>query len=547
MNKFFTKFILLLLVIIPFLSGCFDTPKDPVMPTWDVELNLPLVDKTLTLTEILDTRNNPNVGINTGSDSLYFIYVSNLETKATVTDSLKLGVQLVPDTLDLSGTSPDGTVRSAVIYNPDRNYHLLKAEFKSGSFTLELKNSTTTAVNYELVLPGFKKVSDGSILKITGQMAAGTKTIDVPLKDYKYSELTIVEGMNDLTNYTYQASEGFYFVGKASSATGGAINISFLSKINSGAITLSRLEGRIKRTTLPYTFQQFGTGFGDEISNFKDALDFENIAVSLNAGIFGEMKNIRIIMDSLTLTGYDQHTNGSLYDPLVMKFGTKNYLRDSLSTEENFIRTYDKSNTNITDFILHLPKVIKMGSKFSLANIPNTTQVISDRDSFKIVSSINAPVSIKSRNATYKDTLEVDISSDNRSEIQKANTASVTLEIENHVPMGLVGSAKFVDANYKTLFSIHTDAGITAIDVPPSQVNSNGYSSTPTTQNITLALTKNEIDLFSQAKYVIAEVSMKSTGTNNTTWGPYVKIRAKDFIKYKLHGSVNYKVDTEKN
>ncbi|MFH0733538.1 MAG: hypothetical protein V1773_03080 [bacterium] len=549
MNKFFTRFILLLLVIIPFLSGCFDAPKDPVMPTWDVELNLPLVNKTLTLNEILDTRNNPNVGINAGQDSLYFIYVSNLETKATVTDSLKLGVKLIPDTLNLSGTPTDGTVRSSIIYNPDKDYRLLKAEFKSGSFVIDLANTSAFPVNYELVLPGFKKNSDGSVLKISGTMSAGTnKSVETPLKDYTYTELDIIEGANDLVEpYTFQAAPGFYFVGKASAS--GAFDISFVSKIKSDAITLSRMEGKIKRTTLPYTFQQFGTGFGDEITNFKDALDFENITVSLNAGVFGEMKNIRIIMDSLTLIGYDQHKNGSLFDPLTMQFNSKNYLRDSLSTEENFIRTFDKSNTNVTNFLLHLPKVIKMGSKFSLANIPNTKQVISDRDSFKIVTSINAPVSIKSKNATYKDTLEIEMSADNRTEVQKANTASITLEVENHIPMGLKGSAIFVDKNYKLLFKVHTDEGAFEIDVPPSEVNSStGFASTPTTQSIKLELTKNEIDLFSQAKYVIAEVFIKSTGSTSSTWGStFVKIRAKDFIKYKLHGSVNYKVDTEKD
>ncbi len=548
MKKTYSKIILFLLFLIPFVTGCFDSPKEPVMPTWDVELTVPLVNKQLALYEILDTRDNPNIGINSAEDSLYFIYVSNLETKAAITDSLRLGIQLVPDTLNLSGTPSSGSVKSSIIYNPDKEYHLLKAEFKSGSFSVTLSNTSTFPVDYQLILPGFKKKTDGSLLKITGTMVANSdKTVDIPLKDYAYQELNIVTGLNDLSNYTFQAGPGFFFVGIASAS--GAFDISFVSKIKSDAITLSRMEGKIKRTKLPYTFQQFSTGFGNEITNFKDALDFENVKVSLSADIFGEMDNIRVIMDSLTLVGYDEHLNGSLFDPLTLQFGNKNYLRDSLSTEETFAREYDRSNTNITDFLLHLPKVIRLGSQFSIASIPGKDQIISDQDSFKVVTNINAPLRIKAKNATYKDTLAIEMSDANRDEITNANSASVTLEIENHVPMGLIGSAQFVDANYRPLFTVTTSDGATSIDVPPSSINpTTGLSSDPAIKSITLKLTNQQIDWFSQAKYVIAEVGIRTTGSTSTTWGDnFVKIRAKDFIKYKLHGSVNYKVDTEKD
>ncbi len=545
MQKIGTKIIPLLIGLMTVLTGCFDSPKEPVMPTWDAELNVPLVDKNLTLHEIIDTRDNPNIGINSAEDSLYFIYVSNLETKARITDSLKMDLKVVPDTMNLSGQASGGQVKSSIIYNPDKEYHLLKAEFKSGSFLITLDNSSTFAVNYDLILPGFKKKSDNSALKISGTVTAGNKKdVEIPLQDYNYSELNVVSGLNDLTEpYTFQAAPGFYFVGIASAA--GAFDISFASRIKSGTITISRMEGQIKRTSLPFTSQQFSTGFGDEITNFKDAIDFENISVNVNESIFGEMDNLRIVIDSLALIGYDQRANGSLFDPLAMRFGTVNYLRDSLSTEENYVKVFDKSNSSISEFLLHLPKVIKMGSKFTIAPIPGTNQVISDADSFKIITNINAPLSLRSKNASYKDTLEIEITNDNRDQIKKGNSASLTLEIENYIPLGMTGTAKFVDANYRPLFSVHTEGGSSSIDVPPSNTGSNGFSSTPSVSKIKLALTKQEIDLFSQAKYVIAEVSIRSTGSSPNAWGNYVKVRAKDFVKYKLYGSVNYRVDTE--
>jgi hypothetical protein len=47
---------ILLLFGIPFfifLSGCFEKPSEPVLPTWDVDLTVPILDKTFTLGELI--------------------------------------------------------------------------------------------------------------------------------------------------------------------------------------------------------------------------------------------------------------------------------------------------------------------------------------------------------------------------------------------------------------------------------------------------------------------------------------------------------------
>ncbi len=546
MQKINTKIILFFILSLAFITGCFDSPKEPVMPKWDSELNIPLVNKQLALTEIIDTRNNPNIGINPAEDSLYFIYVSDLETKARVTDSIKLNVNNNPDTLNLSGTASNGQVKSSIIYNPDKSYHLQKADFKSGSFLITLSNASNIPINYELILPGFKKKTDGSALKVSGSVnSSSNKNIEIQLKDYNYEELQIVAGLNDLTEpYTFQAGPGFYFVGIASAS--GAFDIKFVSQIKSGTIAINSMEGQIKRTKLPFTIQQFSTGFGKEITNFKDAIDFENITVNVRETIYGKMQNIRIVIDSLLLTGYDQRPNGTLFDPLAMTFGGKSYLRDSFAVGQTYTKVFDKTNSNISPFLLHLPRVIKMGSSFTIAPIPGTNQIIADSDSFKIITNINAPLYLRSKDAMYKDTVLIEISDNNRKEIRKSNNASLTLEIENYIPLGMTGIARFVDANYRPLFNVHTETGATSVDVPPAGVNANGFANSPGVSKIKLALTTQEIDLFSQAKYVIAEVHIRSTNSTSTTFGPYVKVRAKDFIKYKLYGSVNYTVNSDK-
>ena len=62
------RFKLLIATLVLFLlAGCMDVPKDFIAPQWDTELNLPLINKTYTLDDIIKPQDHISVDT-TGSD-----------------------------------------------------------------------------------------------------------------------------------------------------------------------------------------------------------------------------------------------------------------------------------------------------------------------------------------------------------------------------------------------------------------------------------------------------------------------------------------------
>jgi hypothetical protein len=558
-NKMLQFFILLLGLI--FLTQCIDTPKEVVAPKWDVEINLPVKKDRFTLAEIIDSSNNANIGIldslgfqdgtSITGDSLYFLFVQDLEANSTIQDTLRIPISLAPDTLDLSGSTNGGEITNAIIYNPDPDYHLIEAQFRSGSFDIRLVNSSAFQIEYEIIVPGFKRKSDGALMQDIGTIAANTSSsISFPLADYNYKELPVA-GINDLFNYTVQASEGFFFVGKVRAS--GSVNVDFISEINNDDITLSKLVGRIKTTELAYFEENYETGFGNDIKNFEESISFRDTRLAIRARTSGEMKNLKIVMDSLTVVGFDKSGN----QILPINFDGKNYFRDSLTAGVQYYNVFNQDNTNLNDFFLKLPDVIRVGNKFILkkGDEAEENQTISDSDSIHFRANLFAPLIVSMLNATYADTVTLFdsfgedgiFSDDAKKELNKGNSAKLSLDITNMIALGMTVITQIVDQNYNQLFSLKNASGQSSLVIPSANVNDDGVPISPgLSDGLALQLTKEEINLLlDQGKYVIISVAFNSTGSSGNTFGPYARVRAKDYIDYRLYGQVNYRVDPD--
>ncbi len=74
-----------------FFYGCFEKPSEPVMPTWDVDLTVPVFDRTFTLGEIVE------------KDTTYFKIASNNQIYYSITNELE--ATTVGDNLKISDVS----------------------------------------------------------------------------------------------------------------------------------------------------------------------------------------------------------------------------------------------------------------------------------------------------------------------------------------------------------------------------------------------------------------------------------------------------------
>ncbi len=81
------KITLLAVLFLIFLYGCFEKPSEPVLPTWDVDLTVPILEKTFTLGELVEKDTTYfKIGSN---NQIYYSTTSELEA-TTVGDNLKI-------------------------------------------------------------------------------------------------------------------------------------------------------------------------------------------------------------------------------------------------------------------------------------------------------------------------------------------------------------------------------------------------------------------------------------------------------------------------
>lgn len=525
-----------------FFAGCFDTPKDLVAPSWDVAVNMPITDTSYQLIEILKPENNPNLGFidNEIYDSLYCLFSDEIEKIANIQDTIKMPVNLNPEQMSITGA---GSGTNNMVFNPDPSYRLDTAMFKSGFLNLNLvNNSATASVNYQLRAPGFKHKTNGSRLVIEGVLSPGQSIIrSVSVQDYIYTQLKRGPNNTDST----QRVDGFLFIGNASSTD----QVNFITQVTSNEITLSKLVGKLKRTELAYETRDFEQTFGKEAKDVRSKIKFKAARVELKSRTFGAMKNLYINLDSMTITGYSILPNGNLGNPVKLLFNGQPYFNAQLVAGEEFIQVFDETNSSLPDFLSQMPDVIKMGSKNVIDNISTTkSATISNEDYIKFSINMSAPAYFSVADAGYQDTVEIELTQEEKDNISRGNTANLNVEITNKIPLGIKAKATFLDKNYTPLFTIRNISNTASneiLDVAPSSVDNQGRPSAPAVTNVGITLDKTEFQKFKDASYIVFDVYVRSTGSTSVPGDNYVQIRAKDSVRFKIYGGVNYNLDPE--
>lgn len=543
----FKKYILIPLLVFSGIvfTRCVDLPEEVILPSWDVTFNLPLASDSVFMHELLVADDNENIVIVDSpevGDSIYLIVVEDFETTTRISDRLEIQTPLSPTLLPIIGNSGSDGLVSATVFNPDPEYHIDSAVFSSGELELLMSNSNFIDVNYELIFPSFKDKTTGEIIERSGSVSGlTTKTELIDLSNVVFSELPVT-GVNDLVNYTSQADIGILVVGKVSTTSPTSLN--FITQISSSNIVLSLLVGELKRIELDYFEEKFMTDFGESLEEFENKIDFKDIRLKVRAETFGEIDNIKIILDSLNVKG--SKNNGS--ETFGLQFNGSTYYRDSLIAGETFQREFNKSNTNLNDFLSWLPDEIVLGNKLFIdANTAasGTSQRISSEDSIKFIASISAPLHLSIKQVDYSDTLDIDLDQDEKDQLDNALGASLTINVTNGLPIGGVLSVTFMDSEYNELFDLRNSDGSNSFLLSPTAVDSNGKPSETTNNEVTVELNNDEIQDVVNSKYILFNVDVSSTGSTATVFGPNVRIRAKDFFTYKIYGSVNYRVDLE--
>lgn len=534
------------MLILPFfLFRCVDVPEEFVMPSWDVSVNLSVATDTVFMSDILEEDDMENLQIIDSpewGDSIYLIIVEDIETVSTLQDKLQLNSPLVPGELNLSGYTGGNRIVSATVYNPDPEYHIDTALFLSGELRFLMTNNSSSDTDYEIILPGFKNRNTGNFIRLAGNSPANSSQVrSINLTDVIYAELPVT-GNNDLVNYSSQSSDGFLIIGIAEARN--ALELNLVSYISNENIKLARLVGQLKKTEIDFFEETHHTDLGKDLSDFRDKIDFSDIRMRVTAKTFGEMNNVKIVFDSVTIKGKRNDKPGES----MMQFSGNDYFHDYMIAGSQYQKEFNKTNSSLNSFLSDLPDEITIGNKIHFEKNPNSdydTQKISDKDSVKIIAALYAPFKFAVKDVIHKDTTDVNFTEDELDNIDNAISARLTVRMESRIALGAKASFKLVDGNYQELFRLHDNEGMEFFNISPSGIDSDGRPAQPVVTELAVMLTDDDIDKLVRSKFVIMEIVLNSTGSTTNDFGPYVRVRAKDYITYKVFGSINYRVDVE--
>ncbi len=529
------------------LSSCFDMPKEPTLPVWDVNVNVPIAGDTYTMAEILDTSTSEYLGIMNADgidDSLYFLLVNDIDNTTKLQDSIRINPLMDPVNMHLVSGATGDEASIGFVVNPDADYHLIAATFTEGGFQFSLTNNTANGTDFRIEIPGMRyKTNADSVLTINARIE-GNETLSrfVDISAFNYHELPVYEGAPLMPPYDYQNAEGFLVV-VTSTATN---DIDLTIETSTTEMSVSRMEGKIKRTELANISQTIETGLKSDIENFTDAIRLQNAKLTLGMQSFGEMANIAVVLKDVRIMGYMLDDNNNVVDSMALLFEGSETFTDSVIVGELFEKEFNQNNSNVVDFFLALPKLIKITNDVILAPVGEDNQVVSASDSIKVTASIFAPVIVSVKQASYDGEEEISLSDDDKDNLSNVKSAYVKIFVENEIPAYAKGHAVIVDENDNILLELHDLNGNSVFTIEPADVDNNGLPIAPKESTLSVAVNKDEItQIIDYGKKVKFSVAAFTTGSNDNEFGPFVRIKANYKISYRVSAGGVYHVDLE--
>ncbi len=246
-------------------------------------------------------------------------------------------------------------------------------------------------------------------------------------------------------------------------------------------------------------------------------------------------------VDSTNINGLWSH-NQALSKSQILKFPIRQQGMSSDTLEG--VVTFDQSNSNFGDFIANLPTEVRFIGKAEINN-PNLTDKGTDIY-FDTAVGLDIPLEIATpaQPATYVDTISVDFSNlpsqQNNSNISQGE---IKIYYVNKLPLSAQMSFQMLDEFHRPLsVSIpDTTAGYPKAILDPAQVDpSTLFSSDPSRGVMQIQLTKDQINVLNQTKFMIVRASLQTTNDKP------VRIQATDYIRLTMSGDFSIQSNVNK-
>lgn len=515
-------------LLLPLIIGCFDLPEELILPEWDVDLNVPITNKTYTIYDMFKPESKNSLTTTLTGDDFYLVQSGDYGAKSEVANYLDMFDQgPISQSFVIPANTPETTTFLAF---PDE-MEIEEATFKSGFLSFAIQNPSNGLILTLFRIPGIIK-PNGTELQIECSLPAfSSDSIIYDLTNHRYSIPV---------NQPEQNKNSLQMVASANSSVSGSFE-----NVNSYLFnfSFSSLTGSIQRTSLGN--KRISTSLDlNDAADFRDkffikegSLSLRTEYISTNQNNFGfEVSNIQISA---------MRKNGE--QKLLRRIDGQSITFSLVNGSYNL--TFNESNSNLTEFISFLPDSVVISAEYILnPSNDHLVKTVSNQDSIKFSVQLSTKSIFAIKQTNFTDTLEIDLSQDDREKIRDGMGADLNIYLENAIPIDAFVKVTLTDENYSPLFTLTKNQnGVDSLQFLGSQVNNNtGQIISPTVTLNTIKLDSAKIMQLSNAHYVIISTTMNTkNATNENPNPPTVQFKSSDWVNIKCYGRVKYHFGSE--
>jgi hypothetical protein len=505
------------------IGGCIDLPTDLKVPQWDVDLNLPIVNRTYTLNDIIKKQNYISIQGSNSTDSIYVIQSDTYSQSTTVSNFIQLnGVSS-----SVGNIIPAGVSGSIAIYLPiPAGAELDNAVFTKGLLSLHIVNPNLQTATLNIAFPGI--LQNGSELNIP---------MSVPPLQQDSVQRSLAGFIYKLP--TNQANRGVIQI-IVSAAASSLPLISFVTMdIYSSDFNFSTATGNLPSKSLGVKSQSFSLNLGNA-QDYRDKASLKYGSLNLDVKYYSPVSNpFGIKVKNLNIIGLRE--DGS---QIVLKDSTGSpNITFNIGSGTTHL-TFSEANSNITSFISFLPGKILLSAEY-IMNPDNLTATVTDQDSIVFSTNFSTRSVLAIKKSIITDTASINISDKDTLKIQDAKSAYINVNIQNGIPLDSWLTIKFVDSLYHPLFLLTNSSNADSIFFASANVNSAGEVTSEVTTNNIIRLDSLQTVKLSRARYVIYSAAVQTNGSSVGSNGNFVSIRPNDKLQINVYGGIKYHINTD--
>ncbi|WP_340102593.1 hypothetical protein [Rhodohalobacter sp. 8-1] len=205
-------------------------------------------------------------------------------------------------------------------------------------------------------------------------------------------------------------------------------------------------------------------------------------------------------------------------------------IEGSGNPEDIFSKTFDRNNSNISEFFNRLPVSIRFVGLADI-NKKGDTGRITNPVQFKPSIAVNIPLALRAELATFTDTTSADLSDlpgpDDDSFLEEG---SLKIRYINNIPLGVNLQLEMLDDTGTSLTSLPLSGGL-PIEFKAASTGGDGFSSSSAEDYTIISLNREQLDQLNKTRDVRLTAGLNSSNAEE------VKIRNTDDVSISVSGN----------